>query len=82
VPVRKQPTRIVSRKRKRVDTFEDIVLGVSETDYVPVQRQFRQKGKKDKEVNGKRDIALEKLVQMQEELSKMIAAYQQERGVA
>jgi len=82
VPVRKQPTRIVSRKRKRVDTFEDIVLGVSETDYVPVQRQFRQKGKKDKEINGKRDIALEKLVQMQEELSKMIAAYQQERGVA
>ena len=82
MPVRKQPTRIVSRKRKRVDTFEDIVLGVSETDYVPVQRQFRQKGKKDKEINGKRDIALEKLVQMQEELSKMIAAYQQERGVA
>ena len=69
MPVRKQPTRIASRKRKRVDTFEDTALEDSETDYVPVQRQFRQTDKKD------RDIALEKLIRMQEELSKMIAAY-------
>ena len=43
---------------------------------MPVQRQFRQTDKKEREADGKRDIAFEKLMQMQEELSKIIAAYQ------
>ena len=38
VPVRKQPTRTTSRKRKPVDIFEDTVSEGSETHHVPVRR--------------------------------------------
>jgi hypothetical protein len=58
-----------------VMTF-DMGLEDSDDELVLVRRRLRRTNKTRKQANSVRDVALEKLMQMQEELSKMIAAHQ------
>ena len=74
VRVRRQPTHGIRRKRKQVDIYKDLSEDSSDEGAL-VRRQVRQQCKKQTLVASGGEVILEKLLEMQEELRKMINTY-------
>ncbi|KFZ22727.1 hypothetical protein V502_02791, partial [Pseudogymnoascus sp. VKM F-4520 (FW-2644)] len=78
--VRRQRPPRATRKRAQVEILEDTTVE-SDDDFAPVNRQAERRNKKPKITHNGGEVVLRKLMEMQEELNKMVSNYQKGMGV-